>query len=97
MIRIIDSRGSGKTSRLMLIAKEAKATFVCSQPALMKKKAEAYGIIGLNFMSYTDFLDSREKNIGPYVIDELNMFTNCATNLYAGKGQLVGYTLSNED
>ena len=39
MIRIIDERGSGKTSRLMLLAKENNATFVCSNPSAMKVKA----------------------------------------------------------
>ena len=32
MYRIIDSRGSGKTSRLLLLAKETGATVVCINP-----------------------------------------------------------------
>ena len=52
MYRIIDGRGSGKTSRLMLIAKENNATFVCSNPRAMEAKAHAYGIVGINFLDY---------------------------------------------
>jgi len=39
MIRIIDEQGSGKTSRLMLVAKEQDAIFVCSNPKAMEYKA----------------------------------------------------------
>lgn len=97
MYRIIDSRGSGKTSRLMLIAKEQKAKFVCRNPQAMKVKAENYGIIGLDFMSYADFLNSRGEDIGPYVIDELFSFSIFVAAQHAGKGSMIGYTLSNED
>ena len=44
MIRVIDGRGSGKTSKLMEIAKENNAMFVCSNPQAMEVKARAYGI-----------------------------------------------------
>ena len=47
MYRIIDSRGSGKTSRLMLLAKENDAAIACSNPAAMRQKAYAYGITAL--------------------------------------------------
>ena len=40
MYRIIDKRGSGKTSRLMLLAKETGATIVCSNPDAFKYKAK---------------------------------------------------------
>ncbi|MDY4735189.1 hypothetical protein [Terrisporobacter sp.] len=35
MYRVIDKRGSGKTGRLFLIAKDTGATIVCSNPAMM--------------------------------------------------------------
>lgn len=91
MIRIIDERGSGKTSRLMLIAKEQGAIFVCKNPKAMEYKAKQYGIEGIKFVSYGEFstlLLHREK----YVIDELEAFT-----LDAFGGELVGYTLSKDD
>ena len=57
MYRIIDGRGSGKTSRLMLLAKENNAALVCSNPRAMEAKAHAYGIVGIDFMSYEDAID----------------------------------------
>ena len=54
MYRIIDSRGSGKTSRLMLLAKETGAIIACSNPSAMRQKAYAYGITGIEFISYKD-------------------------------------------
>lgn len=93
MYRIIDGRGTGKTSRLMLLAKENDAIFVCNDPHCMEAKAQAYGITGIQFVSYYDYLrlnyNSKHKNV---VIDELEFFLN-----HILKGQLIGYTLSYDD
>ena len=43
MYRIIDGRGTGKTSRLMLLAKENNGVIVCANPQKMREKAEVYG------------------------------------------------------
>ena len=90
MIRIIDERGTGKTSRLMLIAKEYDATFVCANPKAMEYKAQAYGIDGINFMSYEKFSTVLDHP-GNYVIDELENFIKSAF----GKN-LISYTISEE-
>ena len=52
MYRIIDKRGSGKTSRLMLLAKEHNGIFVCSNPLAMKEKALSYVFVVFDIMSY---------------------------------------------
>lgn len=57
MYRIIDGRGTGKTSRLMLLAKENNGIIVCANPQKMREKAEVYGIIGLEFISYKEFME----------------------------------------
>ena len=90
MIRIIDEPGSGKTIRLMGVAKDQDAIFVCSNPQATAYKAQKYGIQGLKFASYDEFstiLLHNEK----YVIDELENFTSVAF----GNG-FIGYTLSKE-
>lgn len=103
MYRIIDGRGSGKTSRLMLLAKENGATLVCSNPRAMEAKAHAYGIVGIEFMSYADAIDhmrypdskyTTENRRAAIVVDELESFVQCALGM---NGPLIGYTLSNED
>ena len=58
MYRIIDGRGSGKTSRLLLLAKENNATVICANPKAMETKAHAYGLVGINFISYRDAIGS---------------------------------------
>ncbi len=91
MIRIIDGRGSGKTSQLMLLAKENNAVFVCSNPRAMEYKAKAYGLDGIRFISYGEFstiLLHNEK----YVIDELEHFIQTAFG-----GEFIGYNLSNNN
>ena len=96
MYRIIDERGSGKTSRLMLLAKEDGSAIVCSNPRAMEIKAQAYGITGIKFISYYDFLKT-EHNFSNYYIDELEKFLYYFHHYNGFKGQMQGYSLSLED
>ena len=95
MYRIIDNKSSGKTHQLMEIAKANNAVFVCSNPRAMEAKAHAYGITGINFISYYDYLNSmRGENQHPVVIDELEMFLKYLITYNSGKNEIIGYTLS---
>jgi len=88
MTRIIDGRGTGKTSELMSLAKDNNATFVCSNPYAMKYKADKYGVKGISFISYDEFstvLNNKEK----YVIDELENFMKAVFG-----SNFIGYTIS---
>ena len=89
MIKIIDERGTGKTSQLMLIAKQNNAKFVCYSPYMMIEKAKTYGITGIEFISYHDFICKKEDFT--YVIDDIEKFIR-----YFHSG-LIGYTDSLED
>ena len=88
MIRIINERGTGKTSQLMLLAKENNATFVCANPPAMKVKAQSYGLADINFISYHDFVTSYEE--GNFVIDELEEFVKSIM----GDNNLIAYSLT---
>ena len=92
MYRIIDDRGSGKTGRLFLLAKEANGVIACANPAAMRVKAERYGIVGIDFISYYDLLVNGNNIKEKIYIDELEMFVE-----YAIKNKIDGYTLSKED
>jgi len=94
MYRIIDDRSTGKTSRLMLIAKENNAIFVCVNPSSMRAKAEAYGIEGIQFISYGDFIHTYDPDITDYVVDELELFVKY---IFSSGPNLIGYTLSQND
>ena len=96
MYRIIEDRGTGKTSRLMLLAKETTGTIVCKNPRAMEEKAKAYGIVGINFMGYHDFFNTRGTDLGNYYIDEMEVFVQAICCNYAGHGNFNGYTLSLE-
>ena len=91
MYRIIDSRSSGKTSRLMLLAKETGAKIACGNPRAMKEKAYAYGITGVDFIPYSD-LFSMKYDHDKILIDEVESLLHNYTD-----GRLIGYTLTNED
>ena len=74
MYKIIDERGSGKTSRLMLLAKENHGIIVCANPYAMAAKAEAYGLSGLEFVSYKDYSTKNYDTSKPTFIDELDLY-----------------------
>ena len=90
MYRIIDSRSSGKTSRLMLLAKETNSAIACYNPPAMRQKAYAYGITGIDFISYSDLFNGGWD--GNVLIDELEHFV---TEFIDAK--ITGYSLTNED
>ena len=91
MYRIIDKRGTGKTNRLMLLAKEENAIIACSNPSAMRIKAEGYGIVGINFISYYDYVNGNYQKGSMVFVDELDCFVRSLGH------NLSGYTLSNED
>ena len=92
MYRIIDKRGTGKTSRLLLLAKENNGCIVCRNPESMQYKADRYGIIGVDIYSYNDLAFGKIKTQHqPIYIDEIEMY------LYYLNENIQGYTLTNED
>ena len=91
MYRIIDSRSSGKTSRLMLLAKESGAAIACANPSAMRQKALAYGITGIDVIPYSYLLDGTYTD-GNVLIDELETFVKSFMDC-----KLIGYSLTNED
>ena len=91
MYRIIDEKSTGKTSKLMAIAKENDAIFVCGNPRAMEYKAKQYGIEGIEFVSYGEFFTYR-ANGKNYVIDEVESFI-----MQSLGSKFIGYTLSKND
>ena len=89
MIKIIDTRGSGKTNQLMNIAKDNNAIFVCSNPHAMEYKAKQYNFNNIKFISYHDFVTSYEED-NKYVIDEVEEFIKSIM----GNNELIGYSLT---
>ena len=98
MYRIIDKRGTGKTARLMLLAKETGATIVCINPRAMRVKAQAYGFNDLDFCSYGEFCNNIKSNnftmvdSNKVLIDEIECLFN-----YMSNNKIIGYSLSLED
>ena len=90
MYRIIDGRGTGKTSRLLLLAKENDGVVVCADPRAMREKAYRYGITGIDFVSYSQF-DFNYRYNKPVFIDEIDLL------LQHKNREIQGYTISNED
>lgn len=90
MEQIILPRGTGKTLKLMQIAKEKQQVFVCANPYGMKQKAAVYGITGIEFISYEDFWDT--QHAVDVVVDELE---DLVRFIFAKKKKrLKGYTLT---
>lgn len=94
MYQIIDKRGTGKTSRLMLLAQEHNGIFVCANPYGMREKAKNYGFSGFEIVSYQDFLKQNYSYYDKMVfIDELELFVKSLGNKF---NNLNGYSLSLE-
>ena len=92
MYQIIDKRASGKTSRLLLLAKENNGIVVCHSPYMMQEKAYAYGIVGIDFMSYDEYSVFQKTNTSygrPIYIDELSMFLKYMDPNFAGYSESV--------
>ena len=90
MYRIIDSRSSGKTSRLMMFEKETNSAIACYNQSAMRQKAYAYGITGIDFISYSDLFNGGwNDNV---LIDELELFVKDYVD-----ANITGYSLTNED
>lgn len=90
--RIIDKKASGKTSRLMLLAKENGAKIACSNPHAMREKAYNYGFTGIEFIPYSDLVNGAIDFGDNVMIDEIETFVKEFID-----GNLLGYTLSAED
>ena len=93
MNRIIDKKSSGKTGRLFLLAKENNGVVVCANPTAMREKAYGYGITGIDFISYEEYLyplSEAYDTSKPVYIDELEKM------LIAYDSMIAGYSLSEE-
>lgn len=70
---IIGTNGSGKTRKMLEEAKKSGAVVVCKHPIHMQSKSSAYGIYGLKFVGYDEFIGNilyGEK----VAVDELSEF-----------------------
>lgn len=94
MYRIIDSKGTGKTGRLLLLAKENDGIIVCAVPERMRERAHSYGITGITYMDYTEYLESIMGYGDPPLADKKVFIDEIDTFLSAFADNIQGYTLS---
>ena len=74
---IIGENSSGKTRRMLEAAKKDGAVVVCKNPYAMERKADNYGIFGVEFIGYDD-LDAHILNGDKIAVDEIgNFFEHC--------------------
>ena len=84
MYKIIDKRGTGKTSRLMLLVKENNGVLVCNNPYAMTQKAHTYGLTGFDIISYEDYFEGRYDMGKKCFIDELEGYVRFLGSDFAG-------------
>lgn len=70
MYKIIDKRGTGKTSRLILLAKQTNATILSNNPQYVARLAKEYGIedVKCDHLSRV-FNDNHQEN---YLVDDVD-------------------------
>lgn len=71
---IVGSKDSGKTRKLLELAKQENALFICRNPLAMARKAEAYGITGLQFISFEEVEYNGVIIEDKFVVDEVSDF-----------------------
>lgn len=93
MYRIIGSRGSGKTTAIVELAKKKNAIVVCYSPPATKKALEERGIncSNIRFMSINDFLYNNRGTKDCYLIDELDWLLKMINF------NIIGYSLTEDD
>lgn len=74
----------------MLLAKETGAIIVCSNPDAFEYKARQYGLDGIKFMRYDEFLNSRGL-LQDYLIDEIDGLLKYINS------HIIGYCLTLDD
>lgn len=57
MVQIIGERSSGKTKELLFEVARTGGLLVCQDPIHMREKGYVLGLVGLNIMSYKDFIE----------------------------------------
>jgi hypothetical protein len=92
---IIGGRSTGKTRKLLEHAKENNAAVVCRNPSAMARKAAAYGIFGVQFVSYDEVVNLIHDDFDfcdNFVIDEAKDFLDF---LFAGN--CLGFTQTEDN
>lgn len=76
---IIGENSSGKTHKMLELAKRNDAIVVCKHPLHMQNKANSYGIYGLKFVGYEEIkIENDIVNGKKIAIDELeDFFMHC--------------------
>ena len=94
MIKIIGDRGSGKTISLMQLAEINNVKFVCSNPTIMKAKANDCGFPDLQCISYSSYWNTYRYD--KVVIDELSSFKQFLSKTLAKELNVIGFSDTEE-
>lgn len=88
MFIISGGRGTGKTRTLLEKAKAENAIVACVDPDTMRERAYSYGIVGLDFVSYSELYDNNYELDRPIYIHDVNAFIRSRFS------DIKGYSLS---
>lgn len=93
MVRIIDERGKGKTSRLLLLAKEFNGILVSPNKNVTQDIANKYGWSkkDIEIISYEDFINNKYTKGKIILIDEIDIFLKRINQ------NIAGYSLSMDE
>ena len=91
MDKIIGEKGTGKTRRLLEMAKDNNGIVICENVEEMTKRAYRLGIVGIDFMDYRDYVYELVNLTKPVYIANINNF------LKAFDHDIAGYSLTLEE
>lgn len=88
---IAGGRGTGKTRRLLEMAKDNNGVVICENVEEMTKRAYRLGIVGIDFMDYRDYIYELVNLTKPVYIANINKFLKVVDH------DIAGYSLTLED
>ena len=93
IIKIVGNSSTGKTGRLLLLAKENNGIIVCKNSENMRIKAHSYGLTGIDFINYEAYIEyiryPHRDNGRPVYIDDMNEFLKVYDNNISGYTETI--------
>ena len=96
MIKILGNRFTGKTAKLLSLAKENNAIIVCKNTDHMRDRAYKYGLTGIMLVSYVDYINYLSNKVidfnidnRPVYIDDMSEFIKEIDNNISGYTEAI--------
>ena len=96
MFILIDVRGSGKTKKLLELAREKNAIILTQDKRALKVKAKSYGYDDINVLDYEDLENDEYDLMKPILIHNVDKVLDYLFDRYYGL-KPIGFSATKEE